>query len=56
VMVIIEKPAVNITLAQRGLYGRKIHGRSDYSKQGQRLWRMDRGPKKGGILAVPRHD
>jgi hypothetical protein len=40
-MVIVEQPGVNVPLAQRGLYGRKIHGqitilnnRSDLSESG----------------------
>ena len=41
-MVIVKKPGVNVPLAQRGLYGRKIHGQitilnngSDLSESGQ---------------------
>jgi hypothetical protein len=40
-MVIVEQPGVNVSLAQRGLYGGKIHGqitilnnRSDLSESG----------------------
>ena len=33
-MVIVEKPGVNIPLAQRGLYGRKIHGQRTILNKG----------------------
>ena len=36
-MVIVEKPGVNVPLAQRGLYGGKIHGQTTILNNGSDL-------------------
>jgi hypothetical protein len=37
VVVIVKKPGVNIPLAERGLYGRKIHGQTTILNNGSVL-------------------
>jgi hypothetical protein len=36
-MVIVKKPGVNIALAERGLYGGKIHGQATILNNGSDL-------------------